>query len=38
VVGSFFAPKIFSDKMKKGLKLFFNLKGRACTPPEEEGS
>ncbi len=30
VAGNFFAPKIFSDKVKKGLKLFFNLKGRAC--------
>ena len=30
VAGNFFAPKIFSDKIKKGLKLFFNLKGRAC--------
>ncbi|MCP4694665.1 MAG: FAD-dependent oxidoreductase [Desulfobacterales bacterium] len=30
VVGSFFSTKIFSDKVKKGLKFFFNLKGRAC--------
>ncbi|MGA8179317.1 MAG: FAD-dependent oxidoreductase [Desulfobacterales bacterium] len=30
VAGTFFAPKIFSDKIKKGLKFFFNLKGRAC--------
>ncbi len=30
VAGSFFSPKIFSDKVQKGLKLFFNLKGRAC--------
>ncbi len=30
VAGNFFAPKIFSDKIKKGLKFFFNLKGRAC--------
>ncbi|MDJ0810714.1 MAG: FAD-dependent oxidoreductase [Desulfobacterales bacterium] len=30
VAGNFFAPKIFSEKIKKGLKLFFNLKGRAC--------
>ncbi|MCF8069936.1 MAG: FAD-dependent oxidoreductase [Desulfobacterales bacterium] len=30
VVGSFFSPKIFSKKIKKGLALFFNLKGRAC--------
>lgn len=31
VVGTFFSPKIFSDKIKKGLKFFFNLKGRACS-------
>lgn len=30
VVGTFFSPKIFSDRVKKGLKFFFNLKGRAC--------
>jgi pyruvate/2-oxoglutarate dehydrogenase complex dihydrolipoamide dehydrogenase (E3) component len=30
VVGNFFSPKIFSEKIKKGLKFFFNLKGRAC--------
>ena len=30
VVGSYFSPKIFSDKIQKGLKFFFNLKGRAC--------
>lgn len=33
VAGNFFAPKIFSEKVKKGLKLFFNLKGRACELP-----
>jgi pyruvate/2-oxoglutarate dehydrogenase complex dihydrolipoamide dehydrogenase (E3) component len=32
VTGSYFSPKIFSDRIKKGLKFFFNLKGRACTP------
>lgn len=32
VVGSMLAPKIFSEKIQKGLKFFFNLKGRACTP------
>ena len=32
VAGSVFSPKIFSDKVQKGLKFFFNLKGRACTP------
>ena len=30
VAGKFFSPKIFSDKIKKGLKFFFHLKGRAC--------
>ena len=30
VVGNFFAGKIFSDKVKKALKLFFHFKGRAC--------
>jgi pyruvate/2-oxoglutarate dehydrogenase complex dihydrolipoamide dehydrogenase (E3) component len=30
VAGTFFSPKIFSDRIKKGLKFFFNLKGRAC--------
>lgn len=36
VVGALFAPKIFSDKVQKGLKFFFNLKGRACMLPEDE--
>ena len=30
VAGTYFSPKIFSNKIKKGLKFFFNLKGRAC--------
>jgi pyruvate/2-oxoglutarate dehydrogenase complex dihydrolipoamide dehydrogenase (E3) component len=30
VAGTYFSPKIFSDKVKKGLKFFFHLKGRAC--------
>ncbi len=30
VAGTFFAPKIFSNRMKKGLRFFFHLKGRAC--------
>jgi pyruvate/2-oxoglutarate dehydrogenase complex dihydrolipoamide dehydrogenase (E3) component len=30
VAGSFFSPKIFSEKVQKGLKFFFHLKGRAC--------
>jgi pyruvate/2-oxoglutarate dehydrogenase complex dihydrolipoamide dehydrogenase (E3) component len=31
VASAFFSPKIFSDRVRKGLKLFFNLKGRACS-------
>ncbi len=31
VAGTFFSPKIFSEKIQKGLKFFFHLKGRACT-------
>jgi len=30
VAGNFLSTKIFSDTVKKGLKFFFNLKGRAC--------
>ncbi|MBW2608909.1 MAG: FAD-dependent oxidoreductase [Deltaproteobacteria bacterium] len=30
LAGTFFSPKIFSDRVKKGLKFFFHLKGRAC--------
>ncbi|MCK5228377.1 MAG: FAD-dependent oxidoreductase, partial [Desulfobulbaceae bacterium] len=30
MTGSIFSKKIFSEKVKKGLKFFFNLKGRAC--------
>ena len=30
VAGTFFTPKIFSEKIQKGLKFFFDLKGRAC--------
>jgi len=30
VVSDLFARKIFSERMRKGLKLLFNLKGRAC--------
>ncbi len=30
VVGTFFSEKIFSEKVKKLLKFFFRLKGRAC--------
>ena len=30
VAGNYFSPKIFSDKVQKGLKFFFGFKGRAC--------
>ena len=35
VAGDVMAPKLFSDFVKKGLKLFFHTKGRACNPPQE---
>jgi pyruvate/2-oxoglutarate dehydrogenase complex dihydrolipoamide dehydrogenase (E3) component len=31
VTGSIYSKKLFSDTVRKGLKFFFNLKGRACT-------
>jgi pyruvate/2-oxoglutarate dehydrogenase complex dihydrolipoamide dehydrogenase (E3) component len=34
VAGNLFSEKIFSEKVRKGLKLFFQFKGRACTLPE----
>jgi pyruvate/2-oxoglutarate dehydrogenase complex dihydrolipoamide dehydrogenase (E3) component len=30
VAGNYFSPKIFSERVRKGLKFFFHLKGRAC--------
>jgi pyruvate/2-oxoglutarate dehydrogenase complex dihydrolipoamide dehydrogenase (E3) component len=30
VAGTLLSRKIFSDRVRKGLKFFFNLKGRAC--------
>jgi pyruvate/2-oxoglutarate dehydrogenase complex dihydrolipoamide dehydrogenase (E3) component len=33
VAGNFFSEKIFSNRVRKGLKLIFQLKGRACTLP-----
>ena len=30
VAGAYLSPKIFSEKVQKGLKFFFHLKGRAC--------
>ncbi len=36
VVGNFFSGKIFSEKVKKALKFFFSLKGRACESAAKE--
>ena len=36
VIGNLFAGKVYSDKVKKGLKFFFNLRGRACGADERE--
>jgi pyruvate/2-oxoglutarate dehydrogenase complex dihydrolipoamide dehydrogenase (E3) component len=33
VAGKFLSEKIFSEKIRKGLKFFFNFKGRACSLP-----
>ncbi len=30
LAGAYLAPKIFSQRIKKGLRFFFSLKGRAC--------
>jgi pyruvate/2-oxoglutarate dehydrogenase complex dihydrolipoamide dehydrogenase (E3) component len=35
VAGSFIGTKVFSGKVKKVLKLFFHLKGRACSEPTD---
>jgi len=35
VAGNVFSEKIFSEKVRKGLKLIFQFKGRACTLPDE---
>ena len=37
VAGAFFSPKIFSERVQKGLKFFFQLKGRACTEDSCDG-
>jgi len=34
VAADLMATKLFSEKVKKGLKLFFHLKGRACELPQ----
>lgn len=35
VAGTYLSPKIFSGKVKKGLRFFFHLKGRACGLQDE---
>ncbi len=30
IIGNLFAEKIYSEKVKRGLKFFFSLRGRAC--------
>ena len=35
VAGDFMAAKLFSQKVRRGLKFFFSLKGRACSLPQE---
>ncbi len=35
VAGDVIGAKLFSDRVRKGLKLFFNYKGRACMPKGE---
>jgi len=32
VCGTYLSSKIFSERVKKGLRFFFNLRGRACGP------
>ncbi len=32
VAGSYLSPKIFSERVRKGLRLIFQLKGSACSP------
>ena len=36
VAGNIVGEKIFSDTVRRGLKLFFNYKGRACGLPDRE--
>jgi pyruvate/2-oxoglutarate dehydrogenase complex dihydrolipoamide dehydrogenase (E3) component len=35
IAGTFLSEKIFSEKVKKGLRFFFHLKGRACGPDSD---
>jgi pyruvate/2-oxoglutarate dehydrogenase complex dihydrolipoamide dehydrogenase (E3) component len=37
LAGSLLAPKLFSERVRKGLHFFFHLKGRACGPPPAPG-
>ncbi|MBU1003813.1 MAG: FAD-dependent oxidoreductase [Proteobacteria bacterium] len=33
--GSVLGPKIFSERIRKALKLFFRFRGKACIPPQD---
>jgi len=35
VAGNYFSDKLFSERTKSVLKFLFQLKGRACVPPED---
>jgi pyruvate/2-oxoglutarate dehydrogenase complex dihydrolipoamide dehydrogenase (E3) component len=37
VAGTYFSSRIFSERIKKGLRFFFHLRGRACGPDWEKG-
>ncbi len=36
VAGAFYSQKIFSERVRKALRFFFSLKGRACEPPRKK--
>lgn len=36
VAGNFLSGKIFSERVRKGLRFFFHLKGRACFPDKDK--
>jgi pyruvate/2-oxoglutarate dehydrogenase complex dihydrolipoamide dehydrogenase (E3) component len=38
VAGTYLSSKLFSDRIKKGLHFFFDLRGRACVPIGEDAS
>jgi hypothetical protein len=38
VAGSWFSERLFSPRTRGVLKFLFNLKGRACSPPDGKRS